>query len=146
MTLVNSGTRLLVVPTTADPIQLVARTAKEMGIEVRRGTEVFLEGSWKRVDEVVGLGSYLHNKAVDAGWAKLAANRSHLKGLEPGRDVKWPLPPWVGRTGKKRTLWDCIQSDGRFTPWRAHQRMGAPPVCPLCQHQVGDFFALDLGL
>ena len=39
---------------------------------------------------------------------------------------------------KNKRRWHCITTDGIFTPFRAQQRSGSDPACPLCQHPIVD--------
>ena len=120
------------------PIHQAVQLCEKLGINVRQGHLLEVDGDWVPAREVTGWQERVEQAAQDYQWKGLAQGRYNFDGLQAGRDRQGDA--W----GKKlrflaKRQWSMVQADGVFTPWRAHQRDQARPECPACGHAAADW-------
>ena len=93
----------------------------------------------KDIHEIDDLKLRIRDLAVNRLWSKLSQTRHNFQGLDQGRgEVMCAEMAKRYKDKQQKNKWQCIQVDGIFTPWRAHQRNGTDPKCPKCGNKIAD--------
>ena len=117
----------------------MAKILQDLKIETEGPRIWNINNKSQDIHEIDDLKLRIRDLAVSRLWNKLSQSRHNFQGLDQGRDEAMCAEmAKIYKDKQKENKWQCIQADGIFTPWRAHQRNGTDPKCPKCGNEIAD--------